>query len=93
MLEEENTKIVNLSEDEKIQVKTHHEASRSLNSLINMSVTNMKRDELEICLDTILPLLKASMLSTWDMLNEIKEKYKLKEVYYCPSDGEIYGRV
>ena len=53
----------------------------------------MKRDELEICLDTILPLLKASMLSTWDMLNEIKEKYKLKEVYYCPSEGEVYGRI
>ena len=53
----------------------------------------MDRKVLEACLDETLPLLKEAMLSSWDTLASLKKKYGLTDVWYCPSDGEVYGRV
>ena len=84
---------INITEDERTQVMAHHEASRALVNLVNMSVSNMERRTLEACLDETLPLLRGAMLSSWDVLDDLKRKYGLSEVLYCPSDGEVYGRV
>lgn len=84
---------INITEDERMQVMAHHEAARALVNLVNMSVSNMERRTLEACLDETLPLLKDAMLSSWDVLDDLKRKYGLSEVHYCPSDGEVYGRI
>lgn len=84
---------INLTHDELMQLMAHHEAAKALVELVNMSTSNMDRRSLETCLDEVLPLIKTSMLSAWDMLDEIKSKYCLTEVHYCPSSGEVYGRV
>ena len=84
---------INITEDERMQVMAHHEASMAIVNLVNMSVSGMERRTLEVCLDEMLPLLKEAMLSSWDVLDDLKRKYGLSEVHYCPSDGEVYGRV
>ena len=84
---------IKITDDERLQVSAHHEAAGALVSLVNMSVSNMDREVLEACLDETLPLLKEAMLSSWDTLSSLKKKYGLTDVWYCPSDGEVYGRV
>ena len=85
--------LIKLTEEEKNIVMAHHEAAKALLDLVNKSVSNMDRRTLEVCLDEVLPLIKASLLSAWDTLDELKKKYKLAELHYCAQNGEVYGRV
>ena len=84
---------INLTNDELIQLMAHHEASKALVELVNMSTSNMDRRTLEVCLDETLPLIKASKLAEWEMLDELKRKYGVSELHYCAQNGEVYGRV
>ena len=85
--------LIKLTDEERNTVMAHHEASKALVELVNTSVSNMDRRTLEVCLDEVLPLIRASMLSSWDTLDELKKKYKLAELHYCAQNGEVYGRV
>lgn len=85
--------LIKLTDEEKNIVMAHHEASKALVELVNTSVSNMDRRTLEVCLDEVLPLIRASMLSSWDTLDKLKKKYKLAELHYCAQNGEVYGRV
>lgn len=84
---------INLTHDELLQVMAHHEASKALVELVNMSTSNMDRRTLEVCLDETLPLIKLSKLAEWDTLADLKKKYNLSELHYCASKDEVYGRV
>ena len=84
---------INLTNDELKQVMAHHEASKALVELVNMSTSNMDRRTLEVCLDETLPLIKASKLAEWDTLADLKKKYNLSELHYSASKEEVYGRV
>lgn len=85
--------LIKLSDEERNTVMAHHEASKALVELVNRSVSNMDRRTLETCLDEVLPLVRASLLSSWDILDELKKKYKLADIIYCAQNGEVYGRV
>lgn len=85
--------LIKLTDEEKTIVRAHHEASKALVDLVNRSVSNMDRRTLELCLDEVLPLIRAAMLSSWDTLDELKKKYGLSEILYCMENGEVYGRV
>lgn len=89
----EKMELIKITEEEKNIVMAHHEASKALVELVNTSVSNMDRRTLEVCLDEVLPLVRASLLSSWDILDELKKKYKLAELHYCAQNGEVYGRV
>lgn len=85
--------LIKLTDEERNTVMAHHEASKALVELVNRSVSNMDRRTLEVCLDEVLPLVRASLLSSWDILDELKKKYKLADIIYCAQNGEVYGRV
>lgn len=84
---------INLAHDELMQLMAHHEASKALVELVNMSTSNMDRRTLEVCLDETLPLIKLSKLAEWEMLDKLKRKYGVSELHYCASKEEVYGRV
>lgn len=92
-IKEVKMELIKLTDEERNTVMAHHEASKALVELVNRSVSNMDRRTLETCLDEVLPLVRASMLSSWDILDELKKKYKLADIIYCAKNGEVYGRV
>lgn len=89
----EYMKKLDLTVEERATVIAFHEAHVALTDLVNMSISNMDKVELEICLDTILPMLKDGMLKEWEFLQELKKKYKAHTLCYCNKDGEIYGGI
>ena len=92
-IKEVKMELIKLTDEERNTVMAHHEASKALVELVNRSVSNMDRRTLETCLDEVLPLVRESLLSSWDILDELKKKYKLADIIYCAQNGEVYGRV
>lgn len=85
--------LIKLTAEELNTIRSYFESTQALNELVGLSVSNMEYNDLEIALDTILPLIKISMLSQHDFFRDLKEKYKLQDVFYCSKDGKVYGRL
>lgn len=85
--------LIKLTSEELATIRTYYEGTIALDELMKKSCSNMEREDLEIALDMLLPMIKMTMLMQHDFFNTIKNKYKVKDIFYCSKDGNVYGRL
>ncbi len=85
--------LINITNEELATIRAYYEGTQAFNELLQLSQSNMNREDLELSIDMLFCAMRDSLLKQYDFFDEIKKKYSISDVCYCSKDGLVYGRV